>query len=165
MERPELKLLHDMTEADFQHHAVWIGCHTVDYDESWYCDTYEDTFRPWVGSLPVPSTDYMYVVRATARLADGTTFPAFLSPGGQEGNLGAIQPYLFAAGSFFGFWTGIVGVTSERKDAFYRSIGKERGHVFPIRFEADEGLADGVAETTVEGFYAIGDGNQVHVEQ
>jgi hypothetical protein len=31
--RPDLKQFGDLTERDFETSPVWIGCHTVDYDE------------------------------------------------------------------------------------------------------------------------------------
>lgn len=49
MEKPELKQFGDLTHEDFDRHPVWIGCHVADYDELWYEDTDEETFRPWTG--------------------------------------------------------------------------------------------------------------------
>ena len=65
MAKPELKQFGDLTRKDFERCPVWIGCHTADYDEPWYDDTDEETFRPWTGALPADASQGMLLVRAT----------------------------------------------------------------------------------------------------
>lgn len=62
--KPILKQFGDLTPADFADHAVWVSVHTLDYDEPWYDDNDEETFRPWTGKLPVAPQDGMFLVRA-----------------------------------------------------------------------------------------------------
>ena len=47
--KPVLKQFGDLTPGDFAKHSVWASVHTLDYDESWYDDTDEEIFRPWIG--------------------------------------------------------------------------------------------------------------------
>jgi hypothetical protein len=46
---PELKQFGDLTVDDFARCPAWISCHVQDYDEPWYDETDEETFRPWTG--------------------------------------------------------------------------------------------------------------------
>jgi hypothetical protein len=85
MSTPELKQFGDLVEADFVQHPVWIGCHTADYDEPWYDETDEETFRPWIGSGSPGPSEGMLLVRATIELSDGTAFPGFVTPAFEEG--------------------------------------------------------------------------------
>jgi hypothetical protein len=80
MTKPELKQFGDLTAADFERHPVWIGCHTADYEEPWYEQTDEETFRPRTGDLPADPSEGMLLVRATIQLRDGTTLPGFVTP-------------------------------------------------------------------------------------
>jgi hypothetical protein len=46
---PILKQFAALTIEDFAQCPVWIACHVADYDEPWYDDTDEETFRPYGG--------------------------------------------------------------------------------------------------------------------
>ena len=50
-EKPELKSSGELSQVDFVRHPVWTNCHVADYDEPWYDDTDEETFRPFFGGL------------------------------------------------------------------------------------------------------------------
>jgi hypothetical protein len=152
MSQPELKQYVDLTVADFERHPVWIGCHIADYDEPWYEQTDEETFRPWTGGLPVDPSEPMLLVRATIELHDGSRHPGFVTPSLDDGDIGSQQPQIFVAGQRFGFWGGILGVDATERQAFYTAVGRNAGDVFPARFFFDPGLATGVSGT-VEGFY------------
>ena len=101
MERPELKQFGDLTQADFDRHPVWIGSHTVDYDEPWYEETDEETFRPWTGGLPADPAAGMLLVTASYELPDGSRYPGFLTPDRDPADLGTLQPHLFAGNRAF----------------------------------------------------------------
>jgi hypothetical protein len=109
MAKPELKQFGDLLPADFDRHAVWINCHFSDYEEPWYEETDEETFRPWNGLLPVSPADGMLLVRAVLVLADGTRFPGFVTPASREEDLGTQQPQIFIGQRQFGFWGGVLG--------------------------------------------------------
>ena len=75
---------------------MWVGCHTLDYDEPWYENTDEETFRPWTGKLPADASAGMLLVKATLELHDGSRHPGFVTPALKEGDLGTQQPQIFA---------------------------------------------------------------------
>jgi hypothetical protein len=162
--KPELKQFADLVETDFQRHPVWIQCHIVDYDEPWHDETDEETFRPWTGETPADPSDGMLLVRATGTLPDGTRFPGVLTPASEADDLGSLQPHLFVAGTLFGFWGGGVGVSEERRAAFYAALRRGSDDTFPVRFEADNGLCRGVTSVEVLGFYKLS-GERVVVER
>ena len=85
-QRPELKQFSDLTPSDFERHPIWVDCHVVDYDEPWYDDTDEETYRPWAGPLPVEIGSSVLVradfvgdiVKSCGSRADqAAVFPAF----------------------------------------------------------------------------------------
>jgi hypothetical protein len=49
--KPELRQFGSLTAEDFERIPVWLACHVADYDEPWYDETDEETFRPWSGDL------------------------------------------------------------------------------------------------------------------
>jgi hypothetical protein len=155
MTTPELKQFGDLTPQDFERHPVWIGCHTADYDEPWYENTDEQTFRPWTGELPADASKGMLLVKATLELRDGSRHAGFVTPASNEGDLATQQPQIFAANQRFNFWGGIFGIPEDGRKALYAALGKSRDEVFPLRFSADPSLATRVTTGQVDGFYRI----------
>jgi hypothetical protein len=160
MAEPELKQFGSLTSEDFERYPVWIGCHTVDYDEPWYDDTDEETFRPWVGDLPADASQGMFLVRATIELQDGSRHSGFVTPDSSAGGLGMQQPHIFVGDRAFGFWGGIVGVPAEERQALYFALGRTPDAVFPLRFTVDPVLTTGEASGEAHGFYRYVHGNQ-----
>ena len=155
MERPELKQFGDLTQDDFQRQGVWIACHSADYDEAWFEDTDEETFRPWAGALPVSPEEGMLLVRAELRVADRRTFPGFLTPqhDGQPLSLGLIQPQLFLpSGTRYGVWDGMFRKPAEIRKVIYTELGDDPDAIFPIEFAASPGLASGQVSGLIPGF-------------
>ncbi|SPE33518.1 conserved hypothetical protein [Acidobacteriia bacterium SbA2] len=153
MARPELKQFADLIPTDFERHPVWIGCHTADYDEPWYDDTDEQTFRPRTGKLPANPSEGMLLVTASLELHDGTRYNGFVTPAQNPGDLATQQPQIFVGGRRFQFWGGIFGVREEERKAFYAALGKNADDVFPLRFSVDPSLATGATSGQIEGFY------------
>jgi hypothetical protein len=150
---PELKQFGDLHPADFDMHPVWVNCHGADYEETWYDETDEETFRPWTGELPVNQADGMFLVRAAFELRDGSRLKGFVTSAFHETDLGVLQPHIFVGERGFGFWGGMFGVPDEEKLAFYAALGKDAHAVFPARFATDPGLATGAVAGQVDGFY------------
>lgn len=150
MSTPELKQFGELDAEDFQRHPVWIGCHTADYGRPWYEDTDEETFRPYSGKLPVDPSEGVLLVRAVIELKDGSRYPGFMTPGS---GLGTQQPQIFVDERRFGFWGGIAGIVEQVQQELYAALEKEPGAIFPLRFVADPGLATGIVEGQVDGFY------------
>ncbi len=154
-EKPELKSFGELSQVDFARHPVWINCHVADYDEPWFDDTDEETFRPFFGGLPVDPRSGMFLVAAAATLADGTSLSAFITPSIEEGDVGALQPEVFVGDRMFGFWGGMIGVAESYRIALYGALGKTESEVFPLRVVAVPGLALGVAEAVVPGWMTV----------
>ena len=70
--RPILKQFGNLTPSDFSQHPVWVNVHVIDYEEDWYNETDEETFRPWDGNLPADPSETMFLVKARLTLADGS---------------------------------------------------------------------------------------------
>lgn len=151
MNKPLLREFRELAAADFEEHPLWIGCHTADYDEPWYDQTTEETFRPRTGSLPADPEEGMLLVRAEAMLNDGSQLPAFLTPGTEDGDIGTMQPYVFVEGRAFGFWRTPEAVRQE----FRMSIGKNDEQIFPLSVTASSELADGVTSATVSDWLPV----------
>lgn len=132
----------------------------MDYDEPWYDDTDEETFRPWLGEVPVDPDDAgMFLVRAKLRLADGGEVDGFVTPASAltpEGgpDLGLMQPQIFLPdGSLAGFWMGGLSEQKEAHARLYRALQRDATSVFPITFSMSDRLASGVLVGEVRGFY------------
>lgn len=160
MTTPLLVQYLDLTAEHFTRHPVWISAHVADTDAPWYDDTDEETFRPWLGALPVGPDDGLFLVRATFTLADGTALPGFLTP--QEapqpaGLEGLLQAEVFLPGGRREqFWDGLVPLPAERRAALaaqlFADLGKLAGAVFPVRVEAAPGLTRGRAAAVFNEF-------------
>jgi hypothetical protein len=154
---PELKSFGDLSQGDFVRHPVWINCHVADYDEPWYDDTDEETFRPFAGRLPVGPGDGMFLVAAVVTLADGTRLSGFLTPASDAGGIGELQPEVFVGDGMFGFWGGMLGVAETYRNALYDALGKGEAKVFPLQVAALPDLATGVTEAVVPGWMSSSD--------
>ncbi len=137
-EKPILKQFGDLTPSDFEKYPVWVQCHIIDYDEKWYDQTNEETFRPWTGQLPVTPDFAMFLVLADLKLNDGETFSGFVTPAIESeikgpNDLGLIQPQIFTKyGKRIGFWTGMFPKDRTGIDEFYKSMDKNSDQIFPI---------------------------------
>ena len=169
--KPLLRQFGNLRAEDFERHPVWVQCHIVDYDEPWYDDTDEETFRPWSKTTPVDPKEAMFLVKATFRLADGTELSGFVTPQNSEEDegkpdLGLLQPQLFLpSGKRVGFWCGILSPPEDEVSGLYAALGKTQQEVFPVSFAANEGLAKGVVSGSVPGFCSSGDGDEVKVHR
>ena len=167
---PTLVQFSDLAPQHFDANPVWASCHSFDYDEPWYDQTDEETFRPWEGALPVDPASGMFLVRATLQLADGTSFPGFATPAPSAADgappLGQIQPQLFLpSGQFFGFWLGMFGNAADAASAFYDAVHKSAASVFPIQVRVDPSHWQHEGSLEIAGFYTVPDGSSVVVSR
>jgi hypothetical protein len=151
---PILKQFAVLTIEDFAQHPVWIACHVADYDEPWYDDTDEETFRPYGGELPVDVGEMM-LVAAEATLNDGSRHFGFLTPAAESDDLATIQPHVFADGRARGFWGGIVGVPVQVRQEFLDAMAKAETAIFPMEFVVSPSLSRGATRMTVSGWPAL----------
>ena len=154
--KPLLKQFAALTPQDFDVHPAWVSCHSVDYDERWYDETNEETFRPWAGALPLNGEE-MYLVSAALTFADGTNFKGFVTPTdwGEPFSiemLRSIQPQVFSPqGKRFAFWFGMFE-RPEEIPIFYAEFKKAPSEVFPIQFSCRPGLTSVVSNGKIPGF-------------
>ncbi|HLB08125.1 MAG TPA: hypothetical protein VK617_01225 [Gemmatimonadaceae bacterium] len=165
---PRLVQFGALTLAHFLDSPVWASSHSFDYDEPWYAETDEETFRPWDGPLPVSPNDGMYLVRANFVLADGTPLEGFVTPPtayvGGERVLGEIQPQIFLpSGEPIAFWLGMFAQPALACEQLYASLGKNADAVFPISFAVSRDLARDMTPVEIRGFYLVPDGRTVRV--
>jgi hypothetical protein len=166
--RPLLRQFGDLHRQDFEEHPVWVNCHIIDYDEPWYDETDEETFRPWTKNLPVDPTT-MFLVKATLTLADGTEMSGFVTPqnpddSGGKVDLGLIQPQVFLPDDErVGFWFGILMPSPEEVASLYSALDKTQRDVFPIAFMTNESLATGITSGSIPGFCSRGENDEVKV--
>ena len=159
-QKPLLKQFGDLTAADFAAHPIWISVYSADYDEPWYEDSDEETFRPWTGDLPIGPEEGMSLVRATLTLADGRSFTGFLTPGFDDEpiDIAMVQPYLFLpSGPLYGFWDGMFKRAEEDRQTLYTEFGNDPNAIFPIHFAAAPELATGHTSGKIAGFYWLED--------
>ena len=153
--KPILKQFGELSAEAFSGHPVWIGCHTTDYDEPWYEETDEETFRPWTGKLPVNPSEGVLLVRARLAFADGTAFPGFVTPQFPKDppDLGMQQPQMFLpVGKVRGFWCGMFEPNRGEILSFYKEVERDSARVFPIKYAAEPGLTGGLASGIIPGF-------------
>jgi hypothetical protein len=167
IDKPVLKQYSDLKVQDFENYPIWVQCHIVDYEEKWYDDTDEETFRPWIGEIPV-SPDYaMFLIKAELKLNDGEICLGFITPCLEinyqnENDLGFIQPQIFTkSGDRIGFWTGMFPMDQTKISDFYRKLNKPGNQIFPIQFNSIEGLANGITSGKINGFLTIPERNNI----
>jgi len=147
---------------DFTENPIWVSCHSVDYNEPWYKDADEETYRPYSGLLPV-AADEMYLVASILTLADGSCFPGFATPSSDEDSMGIMQPYIFAPdGSADSFWLGM-SPDPGSIDRLYSSLGRRASAVFPIQFSAQPGLTSAFSSGVIPGFMMMKEDGSVEV--
>lgn len=174
MSRPLLVQYRDIKREHFASHPVWVGVHGTDEAEPWYEDADEETFRPWLGALPVDPDEAMFLVRATFTFADATVMPGFLipTPGPEPTNrvLAGIRRILdhqssterrmremlqaeafLPSGRREQFYDGLIARPDVRA-AFLTELGKRSVDLFPVHVAAPPGLTTGRAAGTFDEF-------------
>ena len=145
----------DLRSHHFERYPAWVACHIVDYEQPWYDETNEETYRPCLDATAKVFRDAILLVRADACLADGTLLDAFLTPTGDE-DITKKQPHIISADSApYAFWYGLVRPSVDLRSAFYGSLNRGAAQVFPIVFSPRPGLTPEWRAITVEGFYSL----------
>jgi len=152
MASPILRQLLELTPEDFATYPIWIGCHVADYDEPWFDDTDEETFRPWLGERPVDQSDETLLVRADAKLADGSKLSGFLTPSVDPSDVSSSHPHAFVGERAFGFWSGVLDTATRDASAFQQAVGSDVARILPITFTVDDDVVTGGLTVIVEGW-------------
>ena len=152
---PKLKQFSDLTPKDFEEHQIWVSCHSVDYDEPWYDDTDEETYRPYKDSVQIDPSEEEYLVKADFKLNDGTVLNGFFTPQNaidNEDAISYIQPHIFINGDSYRFWFGIAKPDEEYLSEFYDKLGKTPDEVFPLTYKSSSEVIKGGIKGRVNGF-------------
>jgi hypothetical protein len=150
-DRPNLKQFGQLMPPDLISHPIWVSCHSVDYDEPWYEGTDKETFRPWLGEIPV-GADEMYLLACEFTMADRSRHQGFATPALEPDDMGVIQPQIFSpSGKRHAFWLGMFP-RQEDINGFYTNFAKGPSSVFPVTFSALPGLTTAFCFGVVQGF-------------
>jgi hypothetical protein len=168
--KPILKQFADLTEKDFNDFPIWVSCHIIDYDEDWYDDTDEETYRPWTETNNdiIRETNCLVKTRLTLFSGDiysGISSPEITDEQKNENDLGGIQPHIFTRdGELFGFWSGMFQRNNKFLNSFYSAMGKSKDQIFPIKFEAETSQNGMTTSGTINGFLSIKDFDKGTIE-
>lgn len=152
---PTLKQFSDLGPEDFEENPIWISCHSVDYDEPWYDETDEETYRPYTDAAQINPSEEGYLINADFKLNDGTELQGFFTPqdtNDNEDSISYVQPHVFINGISYRFWFGIVSPKKQYLAKFYEGLGKEPVDVFPITYTSSNRRIKG----RIDGFGHIG---------
>lgn len=156
-EKPILKQHNELRNSDFDAFPVWVGCHCLDYDEDWYDDTDEETFRPWNNKVPSDEEQWMFLVKTDFILADGTTFRGFMSPPehGIQFDISNQHPIIITEnGELIAFWYGSLPESYFKKDTAltYSLLNKKHEEIFPIKCTILKEMVEGQNTGLILGF-------------
>ena len=104
------------------------------------------------------AVDRMFVVRATFRIADGSTMRGYITPPrGDDASIGTLQPIIVTDRGQVRFWCGTAAPGAKRLAHSYELLGKEAKQVFPVQFASDVELVGGPVTGSVPGFLVLED--------
>ena len=156
MKKPTLKQFAALTPGDFEKNPIWACCHILDYDEKWYPETDEETFRPWVGSSPVRSDGTDFLIKCTFTLRDKRVYPGFIAPRPPKfypfflkRDLAEMQPIMIVDGHHLAFYHGMF---ARSLDEWHSLLGT-LSNVFPVRFVFDAKFGPAPNEGKIRGVY------------
>jgi hypothetical protein len=158
---PELREEADLTELDFERHPVWIGVHNFDSEEDWYEDSNEETYRPWLGSLPFSEQRGLALVAAILEFADGSRFAGYYST---ARDLDDQCPRFFVDGRVYNFVRSVRQPARDQMLEFFGSLKKSPSEVFPVKFWQRSDLNTLVTEGIVSGFSFPRDGSTLRFD-
>ena len=148
------KQVYELTLDDLSKFSVWEFA----LDEE--CEEGQDeaTVRPCEPSGQLDPSDGMFVVLASFTLSDGSKMLGYLTPPDQgDDSLGALQPVIVTAHGNVGFWCGRMSPSPEELAQRYHALGRDAGHIFPLRFESQVELVGGPVRGTLAGFMVLED--------
>lgn len=163
-----LKSFGELIESDFKIYPVWVMCHIIDYDQPWYNQTNEETYRPWTGEIPVtPQSDFL--AKAVFSFKDGTTYNGFTAACNNL-DYTKITPSLVNATLFNkdrqeSFWRGGLEIKESDINDFYFRMGKTSQQVFPIQYAVKQELVTESINGEIIGFMGCDYTWNVHSKQ
>lgn len=148
------KQVYELIPDDLDTFPVWEFA----LDEEGEDNQDEATVRPSIGSEPIDPAEGMKIVKATFRLADGSTALGYITPPEDESNdLGTIQPVIVSDNGQVAFWCGVIIPSAEQLAESYNILSKQPLEIFPLAFESDVALVGGSVSGIVPGFLILED--------
>ena len=147
------KPIDKLTTADLERHPVWEYA----VDEEGLPGQDETTVRPAARRLPL-DVEPGKIIRATARLADGTELIGYIAPLSDGLGVDDVQPVIVCQAGQVGFWFGAIRPGREELDRCYAMLGKRAAEVFPLSFIPSVPLVRGGSSCVVDGFCYLENG-------
>lgn len=148
------KQVYELKPADLIESPVWEFA----LDEEGEEDQDEATVRPFLVAGPLDPSDGMFIVRASFKLADGTSQSGYLTPGVQgDRGIGTVQPAIVTERGQVSFWCGIIQPAGKHLAECYARLGKKPEEIFPFSFSSQVDLVGGTVSGTIPGFLVLED--------
>ena len=148
------KQIYDLTPDDLRRFPVWEFASDEEAEDS----QDEATVRPLEITAALNPTEDTFIIRATFKLADGTTMlGCFTSPTANENSLGKTQPVIITDRGQVVFWCGMFEPKVNELAESYEKLGRNAEKVFPIEVASDVELVGGSIRTVIPGFLVLED--------
>jgi hypothetical protein len=148
------KQVYELTLEDVRKFPVWEFA----LDEEGEEGQDEATVRPCEVSVPLDTSDGMFIVRAVFTLVDGTQMHGYLTPPVQgDDGLGTLQPVIITERGQVLFWHGVIAPDVQSLSQSYARLGRDAARVFPIQVVSDVELAGASIRATILGFMVLED--------
>lgn len=80
--------------------------------------------------------------------------------------MGYTQPNIFTkSGKRVPFWYGMIRPSEEEINNFYFELNKTPDEVFPITFEVNTHLSEGITSGVIDGFYSIDKNDKIFIKK
>lgn len=143
------KQFNELTTNDFAEYPVWEFALDEECEEG----QDETTVRPYSFTPPLNARAGMFVVSAAFVLADGTRMSGCVFTSvPEEASIGHMDPAILTSKGAVSFWFGAKAPTAQEIADSYQLLGKTASEVFPLVFDAEVSLEEGVASGVIEGF-------------
>ena len=150
----------EIAPSDFAEHPIWVSCHLVDYEETWYDDVDEEAFRAHVAALPIDRSMVAYI-SAKFITSNGTELSGYIENWGESNDRNTVldfSPTIFGVDGYrIDLWHGATyQFGTERMEKcmseFRKLAGGALNDHFPINCSIDSSIFGRELKLTFEGF-------------
>lgn len=152
-----MKILKDENElntSDLMNFPVWEFA----FEESKTYPLSRILMKPCTNPPPYNMHESRYLIRTTYRLVNGMEIRGYTKPFDLldqfMGHLSPIdlEPVIVTTKGRVVFWYGIYRPKPEELTEIYRLLDQKPSEVFPIKFELDMEILNGISKGTIDGF-------------
>jgi hypothetical protein len=148
------KQVYELSPSDLWRCPVWEFALDEEHQEG----QDEATVRPYAIKEVLDPASGMFVIRASFELCDGTSMQGYMTPPRQgDTDLGTVQPVIVSDQGQVTFWCGTIEPSEKDIQSNYAVLSKAASEVFPVRYESDVPLIDGVVRGSIPGFLHLED--------